>query len=218
MTTTSDTAFTIQDILRFVASKLQLPVVVLLIALIAATVLLLGWLVAELFTERRHLKVSLPRLLDDIRSGTRPLEECITQSGLLKRQKASLLELTRHPKFTPVILEALAVRLIEEQQARYDRTVKLSELIARLGPMLGLLGTLIPLGPGIIAMGQGDTFTLSQSLLTAFDTTIAGLSCAAVATVISSVRRSWYKNYMSIYETVTECVVEVVKEHETASL
>lgn len=42
--------------------------------------------------------------------------------------------------------------------------------------MLGLLGTLIPLGPGIIALGQGDTQTLSTSLLTAFDTTIA--ACA----------------------------------------
>lgn len=218
MTTTADTTFTIQDILRFVSSSLQVPVVVLLIILIAATVVLLGWIIAELFTERRRLKVSLPKLLDDIRDGAQPLEECIAQSGLLKRQKESLLELTRHPKFTPVMLETLAVRLIEEQQARYDRTVKLPELIARLGPMLGLLGTLIPLGPGIIAMGQGDTFTLSQSLLTAFDTTISGLSCAAVATVISTVRRSWYKNYMSIYETVAECVVEVVKEHEAASL
>ena len=35
-------------------------------------------------------------------------------------------------------------------------------MIAKLGPMFGLLGPLIPLGPGIVALGQGDTVTLSE--------------------------------------------------------
>lgn len=54
-------------------------------------------------------------------------------------------------------------------------------MIAKLGPMFGLLGTLIPLGPGIVALGQGDTVTLSESMNVAFDTTIAGVISAAVA-------------------------------------
>jgi biopolymer transport protein ExbB/TolQ len=89
--------------------------------------------------------------------------------------------------------------------------VKVSDLVARLGPIFGLLGTLIPLGPGIIAMGQGDTYTLSRSLLTAFDTTILGLISAAVAMVVSMIRRGWYGNYMSALEAVMECVLEVEK-------
>lgn len=56
--------------------------------------------------------------------------------------------------------------------------------------MLGLLGTLIPLGPGIIALGQGDTQTLSTSLLTAFDTTIAGLCAAAVCLVVTTLQQA----------------------------
>ena len=62
-------------------------------------------------------------------------------------------------------------------------------MIAKLGPMFGLLGTLIPLGPGIVALGQGDTATLAGSLGVAFDTTIVGVISAAVACVISNVRR-----------------------------
>ena len=84
-------------------------------------------------------------------------------------------------------------------------------MLAKLGPMIGLLGTLIPLGPGIIALGQGDTLTLSQSLLTAFDTTIAGLIVAAAALIISGIRRGWYNGYMSVLETAMECVVEMEK-------
>jgi biopolymer transport protein ExbB/TolQ len=85
----------------------------------------------------------------------------------------------------------------------------------KLGPMFGLLGTLIPLGPGIIALGRGDTYTLSSSLLTAFDTTIAGLIAAAVATVISTIRKRWYSRYVGLMEAVMECLLEAM-EHEAS--
>jgi biopolymer transport protein ExbB/TolQ len=133
---------------------------------------------------------------------------------LLKNQKEVLIELTNHPQFNEIMREALAVRLLEQEQARYDGIVRLSELVARLGPMFGLLCTLIPLGPGIIALGQGDTYTLSVSLMTAFDTTIAGLSAAAVATIITSIRRTWYKHYMSILESLATCTLEMMKDEE----
>ena len=77
-------------------------------------------------------------------------------------------------------------------------------------------GTLIPLGPGIIALGQGDTYTLSTSLLTAFDTTVAGLVAAAFATVISTVRRGWYREYASILEAAAEMLLETEKAGERA--
>ncbi|MDR0838761.1 MAG: MotA/TolQ/ExbB proton channel family protein [Oscillospiraceae bacterium] len=210
VTTATEETFKLNDVLRAVASKLEAPCVAVLILLIIAAVALFGWLVAELFTEHRHLKVKLPLLLEDIRLGAKPLPDVISESGLLKRQKAALLELTAHPEFDTTMREALAVRLIEQEQASYDMIVKLSELVSRLGPMFGLLGTLIPLGPGIIALGRGDTYALSTSLLTAFDTTIVGLITAAVATVITTVRKTWYKDYMSMLDVLMSCVLEII--------
>ena len=78
------------------------------------------------------------------------------------------------------------------------------------------MGTLIPLGPGIIALGQGDTFTLSNSLLIAFDTTVAGLVCALIALVISTIRKIWYRNDMSILETLMECILEEEQNDDQA--
>ena len=74
----------------------------------------------------------------------------------------------------------------------------------------GLLGTLIPLGPGIVALGQGDTVTLSESMNVAFDTTIAGVISAAVASVISHIRKRWYNDDMVSLETLMEAVLEEV--------
>ncbi|HHX14360.1 MAG TPA: MotA/TolQ/ExbB proton channel family protein [Clostridiales bacterium] len=199
---------TLNQALRTLAEALRSPVILLLLILCAVAVLMLGSLLAELFSERLRLKAKMPLLADAIKDPQRSLAETIADSGLLKRQRAALNELIAHPQLTPVMREALARRLLFQEQTRYDRLISVTDLTARLGPMLGLLGTLIPLGPGLIALGQGDTYTLSQSLLVAFDTTIAGLAAAALAYVISMVRRKWYENYMTLLEALMECILE----------
>ena len=201
--------------MRTIAAAMEKPVIVLLLFLVAVTLFMIGWLIAEFFTERRHLRAKLPALVDQLNTTDNKvqIDRCIESSELLYRQKVALKELVMHPDITPLMRESLAVRLLQEEQSFYDRRLKISDVIAKIGPMLGLLGTLIPLGPGIIALGQGDTITLSSSLLTAFDTTIMGLIAAAVAIVISTIRSRWYANYMSVLETLMECILEVEKKH-----
>ena len=201
----------IMDIMRAVSEGLRIPVIVLLLAMIAAAIVLLGMLIAEYFTEHRKLKVNMPKLVDALRSCS-SMEDCILGGGLIRSQADALIELTKHPDLTDDMRQALAVRLLEEESSRFEKRVMITDILAKLGPMLGLLGTLIPLGPGIIALGQGDTTILSQSLLTAFDTTILGLAGAAVFMIISSIRKRWYKNYMSVLETLAECVLEVERD------
>lgn len=195
-------------------SVLQIPVVIILILFIAAILVAIGWIISEYMKEHKHMQVQLPKLLDEIRAGEQPIEKIIGTSGLLKTQKEALVEITKHSDFNNLMLESLAANLLEREQERYDAKLKPTDLLSKLGPMFGLLGTLIPLGPGIIALGQGDTMTLSQSLMTAFDTTIAGLIVAAIAIVISTIRRGWYNNYMSVLETVMDCVVEMEKNSD----
>ena len=204
--------------MREIASAMEIPVIILLLLLVAVSVFMIGWIVSEFFTERKHLSIVLPQMVDKLNDteDAGEIEYAVMMSDLLKRQKEALYELIKHPDITPLMRESLAVRLIQEEQAFYDRRLKISDVIAKIAPMLGLLGTLIPLGPGIIALGQGDTITLSSSLLTAFDTTIMGLIAAAVAVVISTIRSRWYTDYMSILETLMECILEVEKKHAQA--
>lgn len=209
------TSTDLNDAMRSICSHLQVPVIVILLCICAISIIIVGTLIAERIFERRHLKVWMPRLVDELKRGEIPPEESIRRSALLKRQKIVLIELTDHKDLTDTMREALAVRLLQESKSRYDTIVKISDTITKIGPALGLLGTLIPLGPGIIAMGQGDTYTLSQSLRIAFDTTIIGLTCGCVNMVVSTIRKKWYTNDMSILETLMECILEVEKTGET---
>ena len=126
----------LDQIMYTIAQTLEVPDIVVLLILVAVSVVLVGTIIAEYFTEHRLLKVKLPELFDELNSGEVPIEECIRTSGLLKRQKRALIELTRHPDLTDIMREALAVRLITEEQDHYDRIVKISDIIARLGPYL----------------------------------------------------------------------------------
>ena len=58
------------DILRAAASAMEIPVVICLLMLLAFSVYSLGWWLAELLGERRHMNASLPRLLETMRSGS----------------------------------------------------------------------------------------------------------------------------------------------------
>lgn len=202
-------ASTVNEMLRAVASGLQTPTIIILLLLIALTVVLLGSLVVEVFTERKQLSGSIPELIDALQGKEpRELAEVIKASGLLQRQKAAVLELVKRDSLPTDTRIALAKKLLLDEEKHYLGRVRITDLISKIAPMFGLMGTLIPLAPGLIALGQGDTKTLSDSLLIAFDTTVAGLISAAVALFISSVRKSWYAGYSSSLEAVMEAVLD----------
>ena len=199
----------IKDILRAICSSLQIPTIIILILLILTTVVLLGSIVAEFFTERKTLKEKIPELVDKLQGKTASeMSTIIGQSRILTRQKRAAQGLLERSSYSDETREAIARQILAEEEGRYTKITKVSDLIARIAPMFGLMGTLIPLGPGLIALGQGDTKTLADSLLIAFDTTVAGLVSGAVAYVISGIRKTWYEQYMVGLETIMESILE----------
>ena len=203
------------DILHILSSSLEKPVIAVLIVLVVTMVVIIGMVVAEVFTERRYFKLSLPNLIDDLQRTT-DIENVVRDSGMLGRQKTALLELLRHEDATENELESLAVDLTFQERAHFDARIKVTDTIAKIAPMFGLMGTLIPLGPGIVAIGGGDTATLSSSLQIAFDTTVLGLIVGAMALLVSAIRKSWYAKYMSTFEAAAECVLEKACERVRA--
>jgi hypothetical protein len=72
------------------------------------------------------------------------------------------------------------------------KRIERADLIARISPMLGLMGTLIPLGPGLAALGKGDIISLSSAVSIAFDTTVLGLFAGILGFILARLRRRWY--------------------------
>jgi biopolymer transport protein ExbB/TolQ len=190
-------------ILHMVAQALMIPVMAALAALILFALYSVGSVIVEIFTERRHFKVNSPVVIGAIHdAGYGGLENVITSGNLLKPQREALLTVTRNMGLDADELFALARTQIEQVNDRYGRTLAISENVTKIAPMLGLMCTLIPLGPGIVAMGQGNVAELSMSLLIAFDGTVAGLVAAVVAMIVTAVRKRWYAKYIVVLESL----------------
>jgi len=207
---TLDMLALLRDTMHTISSGLLAPAIVVLLLLLAVSVIELGGLLVEIFTERRRMKVNVPELVEFFQGkDAGSIMSGIENSNLFRRQKAVLGELIKHSSLPAASLQALARKLLAGEELHYARITNRTDLVARLGPMLGLMATLIPLGPGMIALGQGDTKILAESLLTAFDATVTGLAAAGVAYAISRLRKRWYEGYLSNLEALMESLLEV---------
>lgn len=97
------------------------------------------------------------------------------------------------------------------QSGNADAVIKIArhrleraDFLARIPPMLGLMATIIPLGPGLAALGQGNPTQLAQAVTTAFDATVLGLIAGIIGLVIGKLRRRWYEDVLETLENTSE--------------
>ena len=89
--------------------------------------------------------------------------------------------------------DALTEQLLTERELVAEHALARLQLGMRLGPVLGLMGTLIPLAPALRAMATGELDILASELQVAFGTTVIGLLVGACFHVVHSRRRRWYQ-------------------------
>ena len=62
---------------------------------------------------------------------------------------------------------------------------------SRTAPMLGLVATMIPMGPALVSVSSGNMQGVAENLVVAFSAVIIALMAAALAFTVLSVRRRW---------------------------
>ena len=78
------------------------------------------------------------------------------------------------------------------------------KIMVRIGPGLGLIGTLIPMGTGLAGLSQGDFNRLSGDLVIAFTTTVVGMALGLVCYVFFTVQRRWVEEDLQHIELAAE--------------
>ena len=153
---------------------------------------------------------ALESLLQEISKSNSPeeMKEVVGSSTLYKEQKEILVKIVNNYNLGPDARKAFASKMIEEEENHLLKLTTKTDILVRLGPIFGLLGTLIPLGPGLSALRTGDITTLAQSLTIAFDTTVTGLTIGAIGFIISKYRKQWYESDLATTETVAEAILE----------
>ena len=200
--------------IHILSESLLTPVVILLVISIVIVILAFGGLINE-FISRKPIKSNdLEELIRNVSfsKDVTQMKEVINSTDLFDYQKEVLLRIADNYDIGTEARKALAAELISAQETRLIKKTNKTDILVRVGPILGLLGTLIPLGPGLAALGSGDIATLAQSLTIAFDTTVTGLTVGAVAFLISKYKKQWYESELIDVETVAEAELEAINK------
>ena len=196
--------------LDVISQSLTIPVLVILLIIVIISIITLGGAIAE-YTSRRKVPVGTIRdLIYDINAAdsVEALKNVISNSNIPKAQKKVLTEIASSEALGESSREALARKLFEFEEEKTMDALKKTDIITRIGPTLGLMGTLIPMGPGLAALGAGDINTLASSLTVAFNTTIVGIGSGALCYVIGKIRSGWYDRYLSDLDALIDAVLD----------
>ncbi len=200
--------------LNMISQSLQIPVIIFLIIFAIFAVLTLGSLVAE-YTSRKNVSANLIEQLIYSISNANSLEEIkelIKNAKIYESQKVILIKILRSSSLTNDSRQTLARKLIEFEENKFAKKIERTDIITRIGPTLGLMGTLIPMGPGLAALGAGDVNTLASAIIVAFDTTVVGIGAGAVGYFVSKIRRRWYEEYLSNLDALADALLDKLKQ------
>lgn len=205
---------TLTSLIHILSESLLTPVIVLLVISIVIVILSFGGLINEYISRKPIKSKDLEDLIRKISFSTNvnQMKEEIANSDLFDYQKEVLTRIADNYDIGPDARKALASELISAQETRLIKKTNKTDILVRVGPSLGLLGTLIPLGPGLAALGSGDIATLAESLTIAFDTTVTGLTVGALSFLISKYKKQWYESELIDVETVAEAVLETINK------
>ena len=205
---------TLTSLIHILSESLLTPVIVLLVISIVIVILSFGGLINEYISRKPIKSKDLEDLIRKISFSTNvdQMKEEIANGDLFDYQKEVLTRIADNYDIGPDARKALASELISAQETRLIKKTNKTDILVRVGPSLGLLGTLIPLGPGLAALGSGAIATLAESLTIAFDTTVTGLTVGALSFLISKYKKQWYESELIDVETVAEAVLETINK------
>ena len=151
----------ISDILYWISTGLLVPVIVLLIILFCRAILLAGSFYGQYLSIRKTetlLRNKLSKLTPDT------VEEL---SSKLPENSRSLVITYMRQVLDARDTPAQVQRLLANFEIAADKDLAISKTLTKLGPILGLMGTLIPMGPALAGLASGDIasmLTICRSL------------------------------------------------------
>ncbi len=193
---------TISNALFWISNGLLVPVVVLLLLFLVRALILVGGFFGEYY-QRHALQKKVTTLLE----------------GEVSAREAGLVELSARPEADKIPLlravrqllahrsdSAWCERLLSNYEVDAQRELASARTLAKLGPMLGLMGTLIPMGPALVGLAAGDLASMAYNMQVAFATTVVGMLIAAIGVVILQVRQRWYARELNDLEYIAQFV------------
>ena len=193
---------TISKVLFWVANSLLIPDIIILLILFVRSLLLTGSFYNQFITKQKNDK-----LLDlTIKTLSSETSENL-RNNLPKKDNSLYIKylrdlLTHRPDVT------YSDFLISNFEGEAEKDIAVSKLLAKLGPVLGLIGTLIAMSPALVGLSSGDISGMAYNMQVVFATTVVGLVVSAVGLVTLQFKQRWYAKETNNLDYVAQVLTQ----------
>lgn len=196
----------ISNILYWISTGLLVPVIVLLIFFFIRAVILVGAFFGQYL---QYKKTSIP-FYDKIQKlSTDNYADFV--SSLQEKPKSLMMV------YANQIVEAKGndpriELLLSEYELEASKELSTSKMLTKMGPILGLMGTLIPMGPALVGLATGDIASMAYNMQVAFATTVVGLVVSAIGFLTQQVKERWSIKNITMLEYLAEVTKQTTKQ------
>ncbi len=187
----------VSEILFIVSNGLMIPVILLLLYFLVKAIWILLGLYGQIKVQR-EISSTLKALVRDYS------DECIkdTQIKLQATGESIVSEYLKR-----IIEHKHDSRYCEHEladfQVEIQRILAKYRMLVKFGPMLGLMGTLIPMGPALVGLGLGDISSMAYNMQVAFATTVIGMLVSGIGLCALQLNQRYYAGYLNDLEFLT---------------
>ncbi|KGL50272.1 MotA/TolQ/ExbB proton channel family protein [Porphyromonas cangingivalis] len=176
----------ISKILFGIANSLLIPDIILLIILFVRAIMLAGSFYGQFITNRKNM-AKLQPMIDKLKDhDTQALVDLLP-----KRNNAPVI-----PYMRDILEHGADEDFAEYTIANFEilvtKDLTVSRLLAKMGPVLGLVGTLIAMSPALVGLSTGDIGGMAYNMQVVFATTVVGLVISAVGLITLQYKQRWY--------------------------
>lgn len=188
----------ISNILYWISTGLLVPVIVLLIYFFIRALILIGVFFGQYMNERRTSALLNAKIAEMSPEEIVPFVEALpddSRSPIVTYLKKAVEARASRPKVEMTV---------SEYELAADSNIATSKMLTKMGPILGLMGTLIPMGPALVGLATGDIASMAYNMQVAFATTVVGLTVSAIGFVTQQTRERWAMRNLTILEFVAD--------------
>ncbi|MDE6486034.1 MAG: MotA/TolQ/ExbB proton channel family protein [Muribaculaceae bacterium] len=196
----------ISDILYWISTGLLVPVIVLLIFFFVRALLLIGSFFGE-YMQNRRVNASLGARISRLTAA-----DAAAFARSLPASGGSLFETYARKIACSAGDEARTDLLLSEFEIESDKNIAASKVLTKMGPILGLMGTLIPMGPALVGLAQGDISSMAYNMQVAFATTVVGLTVSAIGFCTQQAKERWAVSRVALLEYLARVAAAAAAE------
>lgn len=189
----------LNKVLYWISTGLMLPVVVILILLFLRALVALGTFYGAYITRLKTSKALDAYLGGVARSGLGN-QGIPTGKGDVMIYMGHLLKAIQ----SPVNRE----KTLADFEIAMSRQLATTKSMSKLGPVLGLMGTLIPMGPALVGLASGNIASMAENMQVAFSTTVVGLIVGAIGYLLTEVKQRWFAKDLSQLNYIADLITE----------